>query len=288
MDKNNISKESAEHCRRIQKRFGKSYYFATLFLPREKRRATQILYAFFRMPDEIVDNPSCRDTSAIKQNLLAWKNKWEQAYNNGSETDPVLGSSAKIFRMYSIPYRYSEAFLDAMIMDTEKTRYENYEELKKYMYGSAAVVGLMMSHVIGFSDKKALEYAEMLGYAMQLTNFLRDIREDFEQRQRIYLPKDEMEKFGVSEDDIKCHRVSGNFKEFMKFEIKRARELYSEAEKGLPLLSKDGRFAVKMASTLYSAILDKIEKQNYDIFSGRAHTNIPEKLLLLAKEALKR
>lgn len=288
MDKNNISKESAEHCRRIQKRFGKSYYFATMFLPQEKKQATQILYAFFRMPDEIVDNPACQDANTIKRDLLEWKDRWEQSYKMGAGSDPVQGPAAKIFRKYSIPYSYSEAFLEAMIADTEKLRYGSYEELKKYMYGSAAVVGLMMSHVIGFSDKKALEYAEMLGYAMQLTNFLRDIREDFEQRQRIYLPKDEMEKFGVSEDDIKCRRVSGNFKEFMKFEIKRARDLYSEAEKGLPMLSKDGRFAVKMASILYSAILDKIEKQGYDIFSGRAHTNIPEKLFLLAKEALKR
>lgn len=286
MDKNNISKESAEHCRRIQKRFGKSYFFATLFLPKEKRQATQVLYAFFRMPDEIVDNPFCSDITEIKKSLLEWKKNWEQAYETGLSQDPVQGPAAKIFKKYSIPYSYSEAFLEAMIADTEKLRYESYEELKKYMYGSAAVVGLMMSHVIGFSDKKALEYAEMLGYAMQLTNFLRDIREDFEQRQRIYLPQDEMHKFGVSEDDIKCRRVSGNFKEFMKFEIKRARDLYGEAQKGLPLLSKDGRFAVKMASTLYSAILDKIEKQDYDIFSGRAHTNIAEKLFLLAKEAL--
>jgi 15-cis-phytoene synthase len=288
MDNNAITKKSADHCRRIQKKFGKSYYFATLFLPKEKKQATQVLYAFFRMPDEIVDNPSCHDASGTKQALFKWKDKWERAYKSGSCDDAVLDSSAKIFKKYSIPYSYSEAFLDAMIMDTEKTRYKNYNELKEYMYGSAAVVGLMMSHVIGFSENKALEHAEMLGYAMQLTNFVRDIREDFELRQRIYLPRDEMEKFGVTEDDIKNHRVPVDFKELMKFEIARARELYSEAEKGLPMLSKDGRFAVKMASRLYSAILDKIEKQEYDIFSERAHTNIAEKFLLLAKEALKR
>ncbi len=288
MEKNTVTKESADHCRRIQKKFGRSYYFATLFLPKEKRQATQVLYAFFRMPDEIVDNPSCRSIADIKRSLLEWKKNWEQAYETGLSKDPVQGPSAKVFQKYSIPYSYSEAFLNAMIMDTEKNRYNNYEELKEYMYGSAAVVGLMMSHVIGFSNKKALEHAEKLGYAMQLTNFLRDIREDYELRQRIYLPLDDMQKFGVSEDDIKYRRVSDNFKEFMKFEIKRTRDLYSESEKGLPMLSKDGRFAVKMASTLYSAILDKIEKQDYDIFSGRAHTNTPEKLFLLAKEILKR
>jgi len=288
MDGNDIKKEYARICRGIQKNFGKSYYFATLFFPKEKKLATQVLYAFFRMPDEIVDNPACNDVEEIKSSLNGWKTKWEAAYKNGGSDDPILDPSAKIFKKYDIPYSLSEAFIDAMIMDTERSRYQNYDELKEYMFGSAAAVGLMMSRIIGFSDKKALEYAEMLGYAMQLTNFLRDIREDYENRGRIYLPQDEMTRFGISENDIKEHNRSDNFKKFMRFEIDRAKQLYKEAEKGIPYLNKDGRFAVRMASVLYGAILDKIEKQDYDIFSKRAHTNIAEKVFLLIKEALKR
>lgn len=288
MDESSITKESAEICRRIQKKFGKSYYFATLFLPKEKKLATRVLYAFFRTPDEIVDNPSNNDIKKTKDLLISWRSKWEEAYKTGSSSDPVLDSSAKIFRKFSIPYSYSEAFIDAMIMDTEKFRYKNYEELKKYMYGSAAVVGLMMSCVIGFSDKKALEYAEMLGYAMQLTNFLRDMREDYEKRGRIYLPQDDMDRFGISEKDLRSCRISDNFRDFINFEINRARQLYKESGKGIPYLHKDGRFAVRMASVLYGAILNKIEELDCDIFSERAHTSTAEKIFLLIKEGLKR
>lgn len=288
MDSSSITRKSAETCRKIQKKFGKSYYFATLFLPKEKRQATQVLYAFFRMPDEIVDNPSRRDITEVKKSLLEWKDNWAQACETGLSEDPILDSTAKVFRKYSIPYSYSGYFLDAMITDTEKFRYENYRELEKYMFGSAAAVGLIMSHIIGFSDKKALKHAEMLGYAMQLTNFLRDIGEDYVDRGRIYLPRDEMDKFGISENDISSCRISDNFRDFIKFEIGRARQLYKESEKGIAYLHKDGRFAVRMASVLYETILDKIEKLDCNVFAERAHTNAAEKLLLLLKESLKR
>lgn len=273
--------------KKIQKHFGKSYYFATFFLPKEKKYATQVLYSFFRLPDEIVDNPTLKSIEEIKQKLILWKADWIKSFKNNQSDNIVLKETANIFKKYSIPFEYSEAFLDAMIMDTEKTRYQNYKELENYMYGSAAAVGLMMCYIIGFEDKSALEYAKNLGYAMQLTNFLRDIREDYEKRNRIYMPIDELSKFNLNEDDIKNHRISENFIAFMKFQINRARELYDNASKGINLLHKDGRFAVKIAAKLYEAILDKIEQQKYDVFSKRAHTSFIEKLFYLGKELIK-
>jgi phytoene synthase len=189
-------------------------------------------------------------------------------------------------KRFDIPYAYSEAFLDAMIQDTWKKRYATYEELEQYMYGSAAVVGLMMSHVIGFKDD-ALEYAKKLGYAMQLTNFLRDIREDLEQRDRLYLPQDELARYGITEQDLRAHQMSAAMEAFMKFQIARADRLYDEANLGIQLLDRRGRYAVRSASDLYRAILRKIEQQNYNVFLKRASTSTLEKIRLSIQSRFK-
>ncbi|MBP7005656.1 phytoene/squalene synthase family protein [Patescibacteria group bacterium] len=269
-------------CERIHAKHGKSYYFATRFFPREKRLATFALYAFFRIPDEIVDTDNASKIEAHQQ-LIAWKEKWRQAYQQERSDDSVLHAAAWTFHTYKIPFAYSEAFLDAMIMDTEKATYANYQELEKYMYGSAGVVGLMMSYVIGFSDPIALPYAEKLGYAMQLTNFLRDIAEDWDLRERIYMPQDDMRRFQVTSSQIREHRFDENIRELIRFEVARADVLYEEAERGIALLHKDGRFAVRVAGALYREILRKIEVQEYNIFRGRARTSFLEKVRITAR-----
>jgi len=276
-------KKDVDVCRELHKKHGKSYYFATKFFPREMRQATYVLYGFFRVPDEIVDNPKsdANTPEQMKQALKSWQQKWQHAYETSESDEPVLRATAHVFKKHAIPYEYSESFLAAMIQDTEKSRYATYEELKQYMYGSAAVVGLMMSYVIGFEDKKALSYAEDLGYAMQLTNFLRDIREDYEDRDRIYIPQEDLEKFGISEYGIHEHIVSDNFKAMMQYEIEKTRTLYERSKAGIEMLNKRGQFAVKMAAVLYGAILGKIEEADYDIFSSRVSTSFWEKLSLI-------
>lgn len=264
--------QAYEVCRRIHAKHGKSYYFATRFFPKDLRLATYALYAFFRLPDEIVDNPTTKD---VRGALEAFREEWR----SGAGLQPVLLAARDTFERFDIPFAYSEAFLDAMIQDTWKKRYATYEELEQYMYGSAAVVGLMMSHVIGFKDD-ALEYAKKLGYAMQLTNFLRDIREDLEQRDRLYLPQDELARYGITEEDLRAHRMSAGMEAFMKFQIARADRLYEEANNGIRLLDRRGQYAVRAASDLYRAILRKIEQQNYNIFLKRASTSTLEKIRL--------
>lgn len=264
-----------EVCRGIHKRYGTSYYFATRLFPRDLRLATHALYAFFRIPDEIVDT---EDKVGKGARLLAWREAWKEAYATGVSDDPVLFATAWVFRRFSIPFEYSEAFLQAMEQDLEKTRYATYEELRAYMYGSAAVVGLMMTHVIGFSGPEALSRAEALGYAMQLTNFLRDIREDDEERGRIYLPQDELTSFGLSNDDIHSRCIDVRFQAFMQFQVARADRLYEEANQGIPLLARRGRLGVRAGSDLYRMILRKIEQQHYDIYSQRARTSLFEKI----------
>ncbi len=277
-----------DHVKSLTKQYGTSYYFATRFFPKKMRLATYALYGFFRVPDEYVDNPDqSLSHQEVIQKLEDWHEKWRQAHQTGDSDDPVLLVTAKTFQEYDIPYQYGEDFLAAMKQDLSKERYETYAELQGYMYGSASVVGLMMSHVIGFEDG-ALPYAEKLGEAMQMTNFLRDIREDYEDRNRIYMPAEDLAKLGVTEDHIRNHICDDKFIEFMKFEIQRTRALYREADQGIPMLTPRGRFAVRMASRLYEAILTKIEEQNYNIFIGRARTTKREKMKILASELVKK
>jgi len=272
-----------EVARRLHKKHGTSYYYATRLFPRETRLATYALYGFFRVPDEIVDNSpqnTADDLLAVTAKLAAWRRDWALAYKAGDSSDPILRVTSYVFHRYKIPFEYSECFLEAMLTDLVKTQYQDYAELKQYMFGSAAAVGLMMSHVIGYSQESALAHAEDLGYAMQLTNFMRDIDEDYTLRQRVYMPQDELEEFGLSTADIAERRFSKNFANFMRFQNMRAKVLYASANEGIELLDAAGRLPVRVASDLYSAILGKLEEQEWDVFRGRVRTTLPEKLLL--------
>ncbi len=273
-----IGLKEAKH---INYRYGTSYFWATLLFPPEIRDAVHILYAFFRIPDEIVDNATDSSVVAISKKLQEWFQKWQQAYKTQASDETVLYASSVIFHRYQIPFEYSVVFFQAMEQDLRSTRYQTYVELEKYMYGSATVVGLMLSYVIGFSRPEALEYATKLGYAMQLTNFLRDIDEDFVQRARIYFPQSELTQFGVSDRDIERKHFTLHFKQFVQFQIARARSLYQEAELGIDMLAPKGRRAVRVASRLYAKILQKIEQQDCNIFQGRARTKTLEKAVIM-------
>ena len=271
--------------RAIHKHHGKSYYFAARMFPRELQQATFALYAFFRVPDEIVDNSPLEtpsDLQAVKDELNQWGEQWRAAYQSGRSEHPVLHVTAHTFHRYQIPYDYSEAFLAAMIQDTYQARYATYADLEGYMYGSAAVVGLMMSHVIGFQNP-ALEHAEKLGYAMQLTNFLRDVDEDYQLRGRVYLPQDELAQFGVTDEQISARQFDDNFRALAQFQAQRAHRLYDEANQGIALLQPEGRMAVACASVLYRAILGKLAAQDWNVFARRAKTGLGEKMGLAAR-----
>lgn len=270
----------------VTKQFGTSYYFATRFLPNDLRKATYALYSFFRIPDEIVDNAIDASAEVIALELDDWEKMWDKAYAGQKTVYPVLNLSSEIFKKYNIPYQYSLDFLKAMKQDVYTNRYESYKDLQQYMYGSASVVGLMMSYIIGFNNSKALEYAPYLGEAMQLTNFIRDIGEDYKQRGRIYLPQEDMQKYNIDEDIISKNIITPDFVELIKFEIKRARALYRSSDQGLKYLNKRGRFAVVMASRMYEAILDKVEQNKYDVLNKRARTSKREKIYILGKAAL--
>lgn len=267
-------------CKALQKQHGTSYFFATRLMPKRLREATFVLYAFFRVPDEFVDNPA--PGSDPVQVLADWQTAWRQAYRTGTSEQPVLRAAAVIHNDHHIPLQPSETFLHAMVEDLSKNRYATYAELCQYIDGSAAAVGEIMAYTIGFTDPAALAYARDLGYAMQLTNFLRDIGEDYHTRGRIYLPQDLLDHYGVNEDSLRHSNCTPELKQTIQDLAERARQLYRSADQGIPLLSPDGQAPVRIAARLYEAILDKLAAQNWDPFAGRAGTTPFEKLKILA------
>ena len=272
-----------EKCREITKRYGTSFYFATQFFPKETRKGIYAVYAFARIPDEIVDDPSNRNQEDVVARLSEWRLSWLKAMAAGGSKDEVMNAIVHAFLKYRIPIEDGEAFLRSMFMDEERDRYQTYNELKDYMYGSAGVIGLMVTRVVGYSSKAAFPYAIKLGYAFQLTNFLRDIREDYDELGRIYMPADELARFGLSEKDIASHVRDERFTEFMKFQIERNRKIYQQALPGIKLLNWHGRLAVRVSYVLYKAILNEIERANYNVYAGRVRTNYQRKLALSIK-----
>ncbi len=265
---------------------GKTYYFSTLFFPPEVRRSVHALYGFVRYPDEIVDNPPPGSNPAAA--LRQYRADTLAAMQAGCSDLPVLHAFADMAQRHSLPPEYPMAFLDAMAMDLTRTRYETFDDLKTYTYGSASVVGLMMCHVVGISDPCALAPAHDLGLAMQLTNFWRDIGEDWSTRGRIYVPLEDMERFGYTEAMLAESVVNDQFIEMMRFEIARARDFYAASDLGIPYITPECQLPVKLARVLYSRILDKIEANNYDVFHKRARTSSLEKTAEFVKQSLLR
>lgn len=274
-----LSSKAFSYCRGVTRKFGTSYFLATSLFPEKIRKPTWVLYAFLRTIDEVVDNQikdGVEAGKAIKQANSLYK---ESA--TGQKQDSVLGMMAIVSKRFDFKDEWVQKFFDAMYMDTFINRYQTYSELENYMEGSAAVVGYMMSSIIGYKQD-ALVYARSLGQAMQLTNFLRDIKEDFE-KSRIYIPQDWLVKFDVTEDYFKIEKVDENWINLMKYAISLNYELYKKAEKGIPLLNKNGQKQVYASLLLYREILRQIEKQNYDVFYKRASVPKTKKILLIIK-----
>ncbi|MDY6843480.1 MAG: phytoene/squalene synthase family protein [Thermodesulfobacteriota bacterium] len=271
----------------ITKRHSKTFYFASHFLGADKRKAAYSVYSICRIADDSVDNALVGNSDVSSQKKLDHiSHKINLSYSSSPLDDPLLMAFRETVHTYQIPKTYFDELLLGMHMDLEKFHYTHFQELYDYCYKVAGVVGLIMLQIFGYTDINAQKYAINLGIAMQLTNILRDIQEDFIMG-RIYLPEDEMQKFRIVKDNIKYEKVDSNFIAFMKFQIQRARDYYSESSKGNKMIhDKRSRFVVCAMGEIYSAILKAIEKNQYDVFSQRAHTSKLDKLKLLTKVVL--
>ena len=275
--------DGLQKCRAITRKYGTSFFFATQFFPRETRDGIYAVYAFARIPDEIVDDHNKKGKAETLTELNQWRDKWLAAMKSGHSNDGVMNAIVHTFYKYNIPLAEGEAFLRSMFMDEEKESYANYEELEEYMYGSAGVIGLMVTRIVGFSSDEAFPHALKLGYAFQLTNFLRDIKEDYFELRRVYMPQDELERFGLTSYDLANQTHDERFTAFMKWQIERNRAVYREALSGIPMLAWRGRLAVRVSYVLYQAILREIERANYNVYLGRVRTNFRQKLWLAGK-----
>jgi 15-cis-phytoene synthase len=274
-----------ELCRQVEKAHSRTYYFSTSLFPKEVRPHVHALYAFMRYADEIVDNPGATSLDEQLAGLDAFEEEALAAIAGEAVPNPVLRAFANTVLLRSIGPGLIQAFMRSMKMDTRVFRYPTYGDLEEYTYGSAAVVGLMMCRVVGATDERATPHAEALGMAMQLTNFLRDVKEDWA-RGRVYLPLEDLNHFGYAEEELGRGVVDERFVGLMRFEISRARKLYRVADEGMRYIPRGRRYPVVVARRLYEAILGRIEAQSYDIFSQRAQTSLPYKIGVAAACAL--
>ncbi len=273
MKTNYATASDIQQCRRIHKRFGTTYYYSTLRFPKSIQWKVHAIYAFVRVPDEWVDNPGEMDCTQRLSLLKDWRDQLIRGIDGKCPEHFAMRAFCDAAAESRIPLDEAFLFLDAMEMDVSKNRYQTYDELERYMRGSASAIGVMMCYAMcAKTDDDTLAHAKALGEAMQLTNFLRDISEDLD-RGRIYLPAEDMWKFGVTESDLQSKVVTPQFKNLMKYEIERARKLYLDSDFGIYKLPPRMRKAVLLSRLLYSQILDRIEAQDYDVFRQRARTN---------------
>ncbi|MEY3186166.1 MAG: hypothetical protein RIR58_902, partial [Actinomycetota bacterium] len=267
---------SYAECKRLNSLHGKTYYLATLLLPKAKRPHVHALYGFARYADEIVDDLASTLSNQEKSDYLRrWSDQMLQDISNGRSSDHVGAALVDTVQKFEIPISYFEAFLHSMAMDLIVTEYQGFDDLMEYVYGSAAVIGLQMVHVLGTLEgrkNEALPLAENLGVAFQLANFIRDVGEDLE-RGRVYLPLQELQHFGVSRKMLEERKLTPQVIEALKFQINRVRELQAKADSGIALLNPEARPCIQAASELYCGIVDEVEKIDYDVFNNRAKTS---------------
>ena len=279
---------SYAECKRLNALHGKTYFLATLLLPKAKRPFVHALYGFARYADEIVDDLASELSIEEKaQALSTWGDGVLSDLKKGTSDDHVGRALIDTVKRFDIPHEHFEAFLHSMTMDLTVQEYETYEDLLEYVYGSAAVIGLEMVPILGPLHNDAFEAAKKLGIAFQLANFIRDVDEDLD-RGRVYLPIKELGQFGVTREMLEERVLTPEIIEALKFQIARVRQLQAEATPGIAMLEPTSRPCIEAASTLYCGIVDEVEKIGYDIFNQRAKTSTVRRLRVAGAAFIKR
>ena len=255
-------------CKAIHREYDPSFYAGCLMLPPTKRPYVDALYANVRMFDQIVDDPAVSDVAATAARLDERVAAYEVALQVGDSPDPVLKAAAHTASTWDIPIEHFHAFTDTMRSDLTVTDYATYDDLLGYMYGAAALLGLQLIPILGPLDPSASERSIAVGLALQLTNILRDIDEDLG-RGRLYLPREDLDKFGVTRADFEARAMTDGIRALLRFETGRARAYYAEARAAIDLLHPSSRECVGTALTLYAGILDSLEEADYQVFGGR-------------------
>ena len=279
---------SYAECKRLNALHGKTYFLATLLLPKAKRPFVHALYGFARYADEIVDDLASELSVEEKAEALStWGDGVLADLKKGTSDDHVGRALIDTVKRFDIPHEHFEAFLNSMTMDLTVQEYESYEDLLEYVYGSAAVIGLEMVPILGPLHDDAYEAAKKLGIAFQLANFIRDVDEDLD-RGRVYLPIKELAQFGVTREMLEERVLTPEIIAALKFQIARVRQLQNEAAPGIAMLEPTSRPCIEAASVLYCGIVDEVEKIGYDIFNQRAKTSTARRIRVAGAAFIKR
>jgi len=258
--------EAVQHCAALTRAQAKNFYYAFLLVPRAEREAMFALYGFCRVADDIVDEPGTLDQK--RRDLVALRGALDAAWA-GEPRGAVLTALRAVQGRYPLSKQHLVAVIDGCEMDLEQRRYRTYEELAVYLDRVASAVGRATMEIFGIDPNARERYAVAGGQSVQLTNILRDVREDLE-RDRIYLPQEDLERFGVSEEGLAARRVDGPFRALMAFEVERARRLYHEARESLSEAERRRLLPLTAISRIYERVLDRIEAAGYDVFEQRA------------------
>jgi len=262
----------------VARQSGSNFYFSFFSLPREKRDAITAVYAFCREVDDAVDAPTQKDPAA---EVARWREEIARTYD-GAPSLPLTRSLANAIDQFDLSRLYFDGILQGVAMDLEQKRYPTFESLSAYCYHVAGEVGLLCMEIFGYRSERLKAYAVKLGTAFQLTNILRDVGTDAE-RGRIYIPQDDLKRFGVQESDILAKQATPHFRRLMAFEARRARDYYREASVLPTAEERPSLRAAEIMRAVYENVLDRIEKQNYNVFEKRIRVPTPVKLWLAAK-----
>lgn len=278
------SQQDYAYCRQVMRSSSQRYSFASAFLPTEKRKHVEALYAFLRVGDDRVDVSHAGFASPLSA-IEDWERKYWSAFETGDSPEPVMRAYLNTALECHIPREIMSSYFRAMKDDLSVNRFPTFGDLMHYMEGSALPVGRAMTHILGvrqpFSLEDAIPRADHLAAAMQLSNFLRDIAYDWSIG-RVYLPLEDLERFRVTEKDLADKKVSSRFIELVEFQIRRTEELYEQARPGIKMLA-GGRWGVMCGLEIYRAILQDIRRIRHDVFSRRADISTARKIQLVAK-----
>ena len=269
--------QSYDYCLRVARTRAKNFYYSFLLLSAQQRKAMCAIYAFMRYCDDLSDEPGAT-RAAIDQ----WSAELENALQGRFGDHPVWPAFHHTVRRFGIPHEYFSQMIEGVASDLEPRRFENFDQLYRYCYQVASVVGLTIIHIFGFDTPSALPLAEKCGVAFQLTNILRDIREDAG-RGRIYLPAEDLRRFGVTEEDLAAGNRSHAVLKLMRFEADRARAYYNESLPLLDLSHPRSRRSLWALIAIYSRLLERIEGSDYDVFSRRVGLSVFEKSWIVAR-----
>ena len=256
---------SADLAAIITKQSNTSFYFSFSLLPKSQREAIHAVYAFCRTTDDIVDEGD--DTEEQAATLKRWRMELERSWHGNSQYQ-ILNHLGQMAAKFKIPAEHFFELIRGMEMDLACSRYETFDDLRTYCYRVASTVGLICTEIFGYKNPETKLYAENLGIALQLTNIIRDVKSD-SKRGRIYIPREDMEQFGYTEDDLIAHRYTPEFIRLMEFQCARARRYYAEADSHLPEEDTQRFFAAKIMEAIYQRTLDRIERSQFNVFEKR-------------------